>query len=428
MNNSDLPNNNIIMQNSDWIERFPFLEFNGTMSEDEVLNLVKMRKAIKNAQKQHPYKIHHTDKSGWFTNVDDPSCPNGKRKIRKCSEEKLMIALAEHYSESNQKKVTLPEVHNEWIEHKKTPTNASTIRRIEKSWEAYYLNEPLSQELLNKPLANITVMELRTWAEQLLKKHYPVDQKKFSRIFGIIKGCYEYASDEDVNIVSEDLWSKAQKKLPKKLRTEKATPFDEEQVFTDKERLAIRQMVYDDLKRYPTSAGLQILFLFETGLRIGEVCGLKWTDIKDSRLYIQRQADNYSVREWTKTEHGRRDIPLTTTAKQILEDVKAFNQKHGYMAEWIFQSDNPDFEYRLGYQAADQKLRKLCKRLHTTVKSPHKIRKTCISTLLDDPNVNDRTVQRFAGHSDISTTYRFYNFERKSKEEQALAIEKALAL
>lgn len=41
MNNSDLPNNNIIMQNSDWIERFPFLEFNGTMSEDEVLNLVQ---------------------------------------------------------------------------------------------------------------------------------------------------------------------------------------------------------------------------------------------------------------------------------------------------------------------------------------------------------------------------------------------------
>ena len=32
------------------------------------------------------------------------------------------------------------------------------------------------------------------------------------------------------------------------------------------------------------------------------------------------------------------------------------------------------------------------------------------------------------GHSDICTTYQFYNFERKSKEEQALAIEKALAL
>ena len=42
-------------------------------------------------------------------------------------------------------------------------------------------------------------------------------------------------------------------------------------------------MIYEDLERYqkqPTSAGLQILFLFETGLRIGECCGLKWSDIK----------------------------------------------------------------------------------------------------------------------------------------------------
>ncbi len=39
-----------------------------------------------------------------------------------------------------------------------------------------------------------------------------------------------------------------------------------------------------------------------------------------------------------------------------------------------------------------------------------------------------RTVQRFAGHRDLSTTYTYYNFERKSKEEQAEAIDKALAL
>lgn len=101
---------------------------------------------------------------------------------------------------------------------------------------------------------------------------------------------------------------------------------------------------------------------------------------------------------------------------------------HGYGREWIFQSDNPAYDYRLSYNAADRKLRKLCARLKTVSKSPHKLRKTCISTLLDNPDVNDRTVQRFAGHSDISTTYRFYNFERKSKEEQALAIDAALSL
>jgi integrase len=47
---------------------------------------------------------------------------------------------------------------------------------------------------------------------------------------------------------------------------------------------------------------------------------------------------------------------------------------------------------------------------------------------LDSPNINNRTVQRFAGHSTLATTYNYYNFERKSKEEQAEAIDAALAL
>ena len=64
----------------------------------------------------------------------------------------------------------------------------------------------------------------------------------------------------------------------------------------------------------------------------------------------------------------------------------------------------------------------------TADKSPHKLRKTCLSTLLDCPNISDRTVQRFAGHSDIATTHKYYSFERRSKEEQAKAIDAALAL
>ena len=174
--------------------------------------------------------------------------------------------------------------------------------------------------------------------------------------------------------------------------------------------------------------GLEILFLFETGLRIAEVTGLKWTDIVDNRLYIRRQANNQGVKEKTKSMAGYRDIPLTREARRILDEVRKYNEKHNLHSEWIFQSNNPKYDYRLSYNAADRKLRKLCDRLDTISKSPHKIRKTCISTLLDNPDINSRTVQRFAGHSDITMTMKFYNFERKSKEEQAEAIDRALAL
>ena len=121
-------------------------------------------------------------------------------------------------------------------------------------------------------------------------------------------------------------------------------------------------------------------------------------------------------------------IPLTGTAIQILKDVAAFNEAHGYKAEWIFQSNNPNYDYRLSYNAAYHKLLKLCARLGTPAKSPHKLRKTCISTLLDNPNVNNRTVQRFAGHSDLATTYRYYQFDRSDMDAQAKAIEAALAV
>ena len=398
---------------------------------EDVLEILNMKKKIKQVQKMHPYAINHTEKSGWFTIVDDITAKGGKRKIRKATEEKLWNALIKWYLEKTDKNISLENLYKGWLDWKRTPRNASNIKRLEDSWKAYYSSEPISKDLISKPMASITSLELRTWAEKLMKKHYPVDQKKFSRMFTIVNQCYEYAADEDIAVVSENIWQKAKKKINKDLFVATVTPSDESQVFTDEERLAIRQMVTEDLKKYkkqPTSAGLQILFLFETGLRIGECCGLKWTDIKNNRLYIQRQADNNGVKEWTKTVKGFRDIPLTDEARNILKQVKEYNQAHNFNAEWIFQSDNPDYDYRLSYNAADKKLRKLCKRLDTVTKSPHKCRKTCVSTLLDNPNVNNRTVQRFAGHRDIATTLKYYNFDRSSKEQQAEAINDALKL
>lgn len=419
------------------ITHFPSLCFNDMMSDDEVLAITNMKKTVKYAMEQHAknnLEVHHTEQSGWFTNVLDATKPAGKKKIRRCSEESLWLALADWYASKDTGKVTLTDIYPEWLANKRTPKNLGTIKRIQASWNAYYHNEPLSQNILKTPLADITSLMLRDWVKMLLKKHYPVDKKKFYRMFSIMSQCCEYAADEDRNILAVDIWQKSKRKILKEskdLMLGKDTPSDAEQVFTDDERRMLGDMVYEDLERYKkqsSSAGLQILFMLETGLRIGECCGLKWSDIKNNRLFICRQADNNGVKNWTKSSAGKRDIPLTNRAQEILADVKKFNTNHAYNAEWIFQSDNPDYDYRLSYNAADRKLRKLCNRLGTVTKSPHKLRKTCISILMDNPKVNNRTVQRFAGHTNIQTTNQFYLFDRTSEQEQAHAINDALSL
>ncbi len=389
---------------------------------------------LNQVKKLHPNPIRHTEISGYFTWVYDPEKPKNaeNRKIfRSKTEEGLWEALASWYLDNKNKDATLADVFQMWIKDKETPGNKSNIERLIYAWKAYYLNEPLSKDIISKPMNKLKSLELRKWAESILKKNYPVDPQKFSRIFSIMNGCFAYAADEDIAIIAVNIWETAKKKINRELIVRKEIPSDDEQVFTDNERRKIKEIVYEDLEKYSkqsSSAGLQILFLFETGLRIGEACGLKWTDVKNGRLYIRRQADNDGVRDHAKTVSGRRDIPLTDEALRILDDVRSFNEAHGYDKEWIFQSNNPDYDFRLSYNAADRKLRKLCTRLDTPEKSPHKIRKTCLSTLLDSQEVNDRTVQRFAGHKDISTTHSYYDYDRKSKEEQAEAINNALKL
>lgn len=417
---------NKIQTNS--VEHLFSLADSGIIKMDEVLDIINMKKRTQQAKALHPYPIHHTEKSGYFTEVDDVTAPTGKRKIRRCSEESLWDALAAVYLDNTDRNISFKELYEKWLNWKATPTNQENIKRLKKSWNAYYLNEPLSHDLIEKPVARITTLDLRMWAESLMKKHLP-DKKKFSRMFTIVNQCFEFAADEDIAIIPENLWQKARKKLNKSLIVSKPIPSDESQVFTDEERRQLKVMVREDLEKYKasSSAGLQILFLFETGLRIGECCGLKWSDVKNNRLYIRRQATNEGVKDKTKTASSYRDIPLTREAQKILEEVKAFNEAHGYHAEWIFQSDNPDYDYRLSYNAADRKLRKLCHRIDTELKSCHKLRKTCLSTLLD-ADISARTVQRFAGHSDPSVLYKFYNFERRSKSEQAEAIDQALSI
>lgn len=40
------------------------------ISVDDALNIQIMKKNIQRVKEMHPHTIHHTDASGWFTNVD----------------------------------------------------------------------------------------------------------------------------------------------------------------------------------------------------------------------------------------------------------------------------------------------------------------------------------------------------------------------
>ncbi len=397
---------------------------------DIVSETLRKMKRLKETKALHKAPIHYTEASKWFTTVEDPTRKNHRRIIKRATEQELWESLDAWYH-GEREVVTLQTVYPKWLKEKEMPNNAENIKRLKASWQAYYLKEPLSRDIINSPLSDLTPIKLHDWAEEMLRKHYPVDQQKFSRIFGIAAECLDYAAYHQLGGLTATPWPLAKSRITKGLITRKPTPADEDQVFTEEERLELWRLVYEDLERYPrqaSSAGLQILFIMETGLRIGEACGLKWSDIRKGRLYVRRQATNEGVKDFVKTASGYRDIHLTPEVLKILDDVRQFNEDHGFTREWVFQSSNEKYDGRLSYNACDRKLRKLCARMDTPIKSPHKLRKTCISKLLDDKSINERTVQHMAGHADLSTTHQYYHYCRQDKAQQEAAIDNLFSL
>ena len=100
---------------------------------EEAMKQYEYKKRIAKAKNIHPYPVYNTEKSGWFTTVDDIRRPNGKRKIRKSTQDALWEELAIWYLDRADGSATMAEVFELWIQWKETPKNAANIKRIRTS-------------------------------------------------------------------------------------------------------------------------------------------------------------------------------------------------------------------------------------------------------------------------------------------------------
>ena len=112
-------------------------------------------------------------------------------------------------------------------------------------------------------------------------------------------------------------------------------------------------------------------------------------------------------------------VPLTKTAKEIIADAKRRQVEAGvYDGGYIFSMT----EEPLSYRALSDCYARYCKKAGISRRSSHKMRKTAISTWLDN-GMNLNSAREIAGHSDERTTLNSYLFDRKSIEERRAIME-----
>lgn len=273
------------------------------------------------------------------------------------------------------------EVSAEWWDVEVEKLSPSTVRGYKKA------TERAEDFFKNSFIREITAADITKYLHRLANKNYAKKTVKNHKI--ILSRIMHFAAVEGYISHNPTRDAETPRNLSEKKRT--AAPPQEEQTIK----------TADDVWLLPYMAIM-------TGMRKGELIGLKWGDIDlDANLIHVNRSVWYgggTHEKEPKTEAGIRMIPILAPLRERLEE----QAKEANPAHYVFGDEKPLSEKAFRYRYA--RFQK-----QTGIKSTlHQLRKS-FATMAVGADVPADVLQVIIGHKDISTTLNIYNEVRAER-------------
>lgn len=302
------------------------------------------------------------------------------------------------------KEKTINQITEEWKEKKKKYVKKSTyaayqllIQNHIKPYfgDLYEVNEEKVQQFvfdkLDAGLSEKTIRDIIIVLKMILK-------------FGIKNGYLEY------------------------IQIDAKFPSKQEKKDLDVLSKADQKKFMEHLRNNFTFKNLGIFICLSTGMRIGEICGLRWCDVDTvegvikvrhtlQRIYIIEGETRHTelLLDTPKTANSVRDIPMSSELLKMFKSLnKVVNENY-----YVISNDIKPIEprtYRNYYK-------KLCKQLDIPELKFHGLRHS-FATRCIESKADYKTVSVLLGHSNISTTLNLY--VHPNKEQKKKTIDKML--
>lgn len=312
--------------------------------------------------------------------------------------------------ENKTKKISYGELAIEWLAYKKSYVKESTYANY-----SDIIYNHLIPDLGKNYLQDINHNLLQQYILDKLKsgrigENSSLSEKTAKDIMMVLKNSLKYAMNQGVmSVINLDFT------YPKNHKKQKLY------ILSKREQKKITDYILENLN--PKNLG--ILISLYSGMRIGEICALKWSDFdfKNNiihvnktlqRVYLKNEKQQITskiVISTPKTLNSNRDLPMSKEFATLIKPLKT-NSKF-----YILTSDLANTEpraYRKHFTSVLKKLKIKPINFHSL---RHTFATNCISLGIDY-----KTVSELLGHSDISVTLNSYVHPNLSQKKKCMNI------
>lgn len=297
---------------------------------------------------------------------------------------------------STLKKIKFESLIEEWLQYKKTTIKESSYLNYK-----FIIKTNIKKEMGEKNLEELLQYNFNSFVEQLMEK---LSSKTVKDIMTVLKAILKYAEIKyDINFKISLISTPAQ-------------ITNEVEVFNDKDRKEMEKYCIQSKE----IRDLGVLISLYTGLRIGEVCALKWSDIDFEKKYIKvnhtlqrvyvNKRETKVLYDRPKTKKSIRKIPM---AKVLYEKLKEISKNYDNEA-FVLTGSTKRYYEPLGYRYIYRKILKKC---DIEYKRYHQLRHT-FATRCIKVGMDVKSLSEVLGHANVSITLNIYvhsSFETKNK-------------
>lgn len=390
----------------------------GMFSESQAKAIVT-EKQNETILENHCFKIWEAEDRGQTVYRTKVPLENGRpKKIQSKTRAALEDKIIKHYAEmekaEQKNKLTLRTLWPEWIVYKADKKSVATVKRNTVAWNKYYINSPASQKLLDTPLTQIDNVELDAYMSRMVKQ-YKMNPHTWADFSVIIRQMLSYAYRKRYIISNPMDFVSIDVKDDLKHENKKTA---KEQIFFECDKDKIIEYAWEQYRNgrsyVQKFVPLAIVFLFYTGMRLGEVTAVRFDDIDGDILYLRNSfsKDANEVQERVKSGEYR-DLSLPDEAVEVIEEIRNKRIELGLpVDEYVFATND---SLMSTYKAIYKMIRKYCAELDIDIHSTHDIRRTFVShnARIGCPTA---TIMEMTGHTDIKTVEKSYLFDTEKHE------------